>query len=176
MLFEAKAEIEFEKRVSSKEVDLSLTKLSRAEHSIITTLCKYPYALNTFQIYHDILLGALGENLRRFNAQKEMQSKGHKYFTDYQNRKLKEIETDLNRAQKLWDEKKFEESAKILRNFGYEVPSYPRVRRTLDNFRKLGWVEIRVIEAKKEGVFWYLPDEIREKIKQGSCSAQVLPV
>jgi hypothetical protein len=61
--------------------------------------------------------------------------------------------------------KEYEKAAKIMNSVGLNIPSYQRMRGTLNNLYKSGWIGMRIVEGKKEGMVWFLPPEIKEKLK-----------
>ncbi|MEM3555266.1 MAG: hypothetical protein QXF56_00900 [Candidatus Micrarchaeia archaeon] len=116
------------------ELEFSLSMLSEVEWRILTELFSSPYALNTFELYGRMVK-------RKFN----------RFYKS--NKKI----------QKLIEQKEYEEASKLMKNKGWEIPSYPRLKRNLEVMHRLGWVGVRIVENKKEGMVWFLPEHVRKK-------------
>jgi hypothetical protein len=145
-------------------LEFSPNKLSETEYLVMETLAKSKFAMNTYQIYRAIAEKILKET---FNV------KDIKDFNEKFTRALSKTPFDdlsgstLLQLKKMWvNPKSFEKITTIVRKkLIIDIPTYPRILRTLNNLNELGWIMKREASTKKEGTFWFISDEIRKTLQ-----------
>lgn len=166
--------------------------LKETEQSILRVLYNVNHAMNAYEIYlkifewhylafEDVMAGIEREEKSKIAYKvgpvEILKGGGERKYTRDINRKFpveswsfplsKKLDPveDWKEIQKLVEERKFESATKVMRKYGYEVPTYQTVVRFLSGFHKIGWVEMRIAEPYKKGFVWYLSDKIKKKIK-----------
>lgn len=147
-------------RVDRKS-EFSLKQLSRVENLIMSAMFSLDYSPNAHLIY---LMIFKHEGYEKFK--KDIEKLKPEKKIAFPLFKTWKPEEDWNQVRNLVGQRKFESASKIMRRYGYEIPTYQTIVRTLEGLYMNCWVEKRFTEPFKKGATWILPNEIREKMKK----------
>jgi hypothetical protein len=137
-------------------LEFSPNKLSETEYLVMETLTKSKFAMNTYQIYRAIAEKILTESLNTKMISQTMKRMA----------KTPDGARSLLKWRKAWaNPKTFEVITSVVREmYAIDIPTYPRILRTLSNLCELNWVMKREASTKKEGALWFISDAIRKKL------------